>query len=172
MRSTDRKILIGKIGKPHGVKGFVYFHYYGKDISNLLTYDKLYIEDDSTFELDKVQQKSNRLIIKLVGFNNRNLVENFRNKDVYVDENDLPLLDEGEYYLYQLEGLVVKNLENKILGEVKGTFGTKSNEVLVVESTEDSIDSEERLLPYVKPQVIKEINPDEGFILVDWPEIY
>ena len=55
---------------------------------------------------------------------------------------------------------------------MKGTFGTKSNEVLVVESTEDSVDSEERLLPYVIPQVIKEINPDEGFILVDWPENY
>ena len=80
-------------------------------------------------------------------------------------------LDEGEYYLYQLEGLVVKNLEHKILGEVKGT-GTKSNEVLVVESTEDGVDSEERLLPYVKPQVIKEINLHEGFILVDWPENY
>ena len=55
---------------------------------------------------------------------------------------------------------------------MKGTFGTKSNEVLVVESTEDSVDSEERLLPYVKPQVIKEINLHEGFILVDWPENY
>ena len=170
MRSKDRKILIGKIGKPHGIKGFVYFHYYGKEVSNLQLYDKLHVEDISTFKLDKIQQKSDRLIIKLVGCDDRNLVENLRNKDVYVNEDDLPPLDEGEFYLYQLEGLVVKNLEHKILGEVQGTFGTKSNEVLVVKSTEDSVDSEERLLPYVKPQVIKEINPDEGFILVDWPE--
>ena len=172
MRSKDRKILVGKIGKPHGVKGFVYFHYYGQDVSNLQLYDKLHVEDINTFKLDKVQQKSNRLIIKLVGCDDRNLAENLRNKDIYVDEDDLPPLDEGEYYLYQLEGLVVKNLENRILGEVKGTFETKSNEVLVVESTEESIDSEERLLPYVKPHVVKEINPDEGFILVDWPESY
>ena len=172
MRSKDRKILIGKIGKPHGIKGFVYFHYYGKEVSNLQLYDKLHVEDISAFKLDKIQQKSDRLIIKLVGCDDRNLVENLRNKDVYVNEDDLPPLDEGEYYLFQLEGLVVKNLEHKILGEVQGTFGTKSNEVLVVKSTEDSVDSEERLLPYVKPQVIKEINPDEGFILVDWPDNY
>jgi 16S rRNA processing protein RimM len=55
---------------------------------------------------------------------------------------------------------------------VKRTFGTKSNEVLVIESTEDSVDDEERLLPYVKPEVIKEINLDEGLIVVDWPESY
>ena len=72
--------------------------------------------------------------------------------------------------MYQLEGLIVKNLENKFLGNVKGTIGTKSNEVLVVESSNDSIDDEERLIPYVKPQVVKEIKLKEGFILVDWPE--
>ena len=85
MRSKDRKILIGKIGKPHGIKGFVYFHYYGKEVSNLQLYDKLHLEDISTFKLDKIQQKSDRLIIKLVGCDDRNLVENLRNKDVYVD---------------------------------------------------------------------------------------
>ena len=88
MRSKDRKILIGKIGKPHGIKGFVYFHYYGKEVSNLQLYDKLHLEDISTFKLDKIQQKSDRLIIKLVGCDDRNSVENLRNKDVYIDEDD------------------------------------------------------------------------------------
>ena len=172
MRSSDRKILIGKLGKPHGIKGYVYFHYYGQDLSNLQIYENLQIQDHGSFKLDRVQQKANRLIIKLAGFNDRNLVENLRNKEVYINETDLPSLDEGEYYLYQLEGLVVKNLENRTLGMVKRTFGTKSNEVLVIESTEDSVDDEERLMPYVKPEVIKEINLDEGLILVDWPESY
>ena len=172
MRSSDRKILIGKLGKPHGIKGYVYFHYYGQDLSNLQIYEKLQIQDQGSFKLDRVQQKADRLIIKLVGINDRNLVENLRNKEVYIEETDLPTLDEGEYYLYQLEGLLVKNLENKILGMVKSSFGTKSNEVLVIESTEDSVDNEERLLPYVKSEVIKEINLDEGMMLVDWPESY
>ena len=172
MRSKDRKILIGKLGKPHGIKGFVYFHYYGQDLSNLEIYKKLHIQDHSTFQLDKIGQKADRLIIKLDGCDDRNSAENLRNKEVYIEETDLPTLDEGEYYLYQLEGLLVKNLENKILGMVKSSFGTKSNEVLVIESTENSVDKEERLLPYVKSEVIKEINLDEGMMLVDWPESY
>ena len=83
---------------------------------------------------------------------------------------NLPPLINGEYYLYQLEGLKVRNLENKILGVVQGSFGTKSNEVLIVQSTQESIDDKERLLPYIKPQVVKEISLEEGLMLVDWPD--
>ena len=53
---------------------------------------------------------------------------------------------------------------------VQGSFGTKSNEVLIVQSTQESIDDKERLLPYIKPQVVKEISLEEGLMLVDWPD--
>ncbi|MFL2706407.1 MAG: ribosome maturation factor RimM [Gammaproteobacteria bacterium] len=170
MCPQSRKILIGKLGKPHGIKGYIYFHYYGEEISNLKNYKDLYLEGSSFMELEKMFKKSDRLIIKFKECSDRNSAEELRDKEVFVKENDLLSLEQGEYYLYQLEGLIVKNLENKFLGNVKGTIGTKSNEVLVVESSNDSIDDEERLIPYVKPQVVKEIKLEEGFILVDWPE--
>ena len=110
------------------------------------------------------------MIIKLEGCDDRNFAEKLRNKEVYILEENLPALKEGEYYLYQLEGLKVRNLENKILGVVQGSFGTKSNEVLIVQSTQESIDDKERLLPYIKPQVVKEISLEEGLLLVDWPD--
>jgi len=110
------------------------------------------------------------LIIKLEGCDDRNFAEKLRNKEVYIHEENLPPLKDGEYYLYQLEGLKVRNLENKILGIVQGSFGTKSNEVLIVQSTKESIDDKERLLPYIKPQVVKEISLEEGLLLVDWPD--
>ena len=62
------------------------------------------------------------------------------------------------------------NLENRILGIVKGTMGTESNEVLILESCTDSIDNKERLIPYIKPEVVKEISLVDNYLLVDWPE--
>ena len=56
------------------------------------------------------------------------------------------------------------------LGKVDGILGTKSNEVLVVESTIASIDDKQRLIPYLKPQVVKNIELEESVIIVDWPE--
>ena len=170
MRSEDRKVLIGKLGKPHGIKGYIYFHYYGKDLSTLLNYEELIVEQEKSFKLENTFKKSDRLIIKLEGCDDRNFAEKLRNKEVYIHEENLPPLKDGEYYLYQLEGVKVRNLENKILGIVQGSFGTKSNEVLIVQSTKESIDDKERLLPYIKPQVVKEISLEEGLLLVDWPD--
>ena len=59
---------------------------------------------------------------------------------------------------------------NKTLGVVKGSMGTKSNEVLLLEGTSDGIDNKEILIPYIKPQVIKDINLVNKYVLVDWPE--
>ena len=170
MRSKDRKILIGKLGKPHGVRGYIYFHYYGKDLSILKEYKGFYVGEDYTFKLKQLFEKANRLIIQFDQCSNRNEAESLRNKEVYVLETDLPYLEEGEHYLYQLEGLNVLNTEDKLLGIVEGTIGTKSNEVLVVKNTDNSIDDKERLIPYIKSEVVKEISLDKGYVLVDWPE--
>ena len=42
--------------------------------------------------------------------------------------------------------------------------------MLVVESTIASIDDKQRLIPYLKPQVVKNIELEESVIIVDWPE--
>ena len=102
MRSEDRKILIGKLGKPHGIKGYIYFHYYGKDLSTLLNYEELIVEQEKSFKLENTFKKSDRLIIKLEGCDDRNFAEKLRNKEVYIHEINLPPLKDGEYYLYQL----------------------------------------------------------------------
>ena len=99
MRSKDRKVLIGKLGKPHGIKGYIYFHYYGKEISLLTNYDNFLDSDANTFKLEKMFEKSNRLIIKFEESNDRNFAESLRDKEIFVSEQDLPSLEEGEYYL-------------------------------------------------------------------------
>ena len=172
MRSNDRKILIGKLGKPHGVKGYLYLHYYGDDPLVLDSYESLSLKNSESLSIAKMFTKGDRLIIKFNEFNDRDSVEFLRNEELFILEGDLPALEDGETYLYQLEGMIVKNLENQVLGKVKGTFGTKSNEVLIVESSYESIDDKERLLPYVKPDVVKEVDLVNKIITVEWLESY
>ena len=172
MRSNDRKILIGKLGKPHGVKGYLYLHYYGDDPLVLDSYESLSLKNSESLSIEKMFTKGDRLIIKFNEFNDRDSVEFLRNEELFILEGDLPALEDGETYLYQLEGMIVKNLENQVLGKVKGTFGTKSNEVLIVESSYESIDDKERLLPYVKPDVVKDVDLVNKIITVEWLESY
>ncbi len=43
-----------------------------------------------------------------------------------------------------------------------------ANDVLVVKATKDSLDQQERLLPYLPDQVIKKIDLETGTMWVDW----
>ena len=72
MRSNDRKILIGKLGKPHGVKGYLYLHYYGDDLSVLDSYESLSLKDSKPLSIEKMFTKGERLIIKFNEFKIKN----------------------------------------------------------------------------------------------------
>tara|TARA_B110000014_G_scaffold256091_1_gene238748 strand:+ start:96 stop:614 length:519 start_codon:yes stop_codon:yes gene_type:complete len=172
MRSSDRNILLGKLGKPHGVKGFLYIHYYGEDTKNLSNYKGLFLDDGTSVKVERLLLLKNRVILKFHETNSRNDAEKLRDKDLFILERSLPVLDNNQAYYFELEGLNVKNLDNVDLGKIKEILETNANDVLVIEPTESSVDKKERLVPYIKDQVVKEINKIDRTILIDWPEEY
>ena len=172
MRSSDRKILLGKLGKPHGVKGFLFIHYYGKDANNLTDYAGLVLDNETSVQVEKLLIQKDRVILKFYEINTRNDAEKLRDKQLYILEDSLPVLDSNQVYYFELEGLKVMNLENFELGKIKGILETNANDVLVIEPTDSSIDERERLVPYLKDQVVKEINKIEKTIIIDWSEDY
>jgi 16S rRNA processing protein RimM len=169
MSSTDRKIILGKLGKPHGLKGFLYLHYYGENPSSLLDYIEVFIDESSIGRIDKVINLKNRVTVYISGIDNRNKAESLRDKDIYVNEKQLPQLDNGEFYHYQLEGLSVVNNEGEILGCIDNVMGTGAYDVLVVKPSEKSLDDLERLIPYLKDDVVESINIEENIMIVEWP---
>ena len=78
------------------------------------------------------------------------------------------MLDDGEYYWSQLETLLVYTESCELLGRVDHLIETGANDVLVVKGTDESIDRETRLIPYVPDQVIKQIDLNAGTMRVDW----
>ena len=172
MRSSDRKILLGKLGKPHGVKGFLYIHYYGKDANKLPDYEGLFLEDGQAVKVEKLLLQKDRVILKFHETNSRNDSEKLRDKELFILEDSLPVLEKNQAYYFELEGLSVRNLDNVDLGKIKEILETNANDVLVIEPTESSVDEKERLVPYIKENVVKEINKKDRIILIDWPEDY
>jgi len=172
MRSSDRKIILGKLGKPHGLKGFLYIRYYGDNPKSLLNFSQIYSEESLLGTVDKIAELNDRVTIHISGINTRNSAEILRDKEIYVQEDQLPTLDNGEAYFYQLENLIVKNKQDEILGLVDYIMPTGANDVLVVKPSKESIDNEERLIPYLRPKIIESIKLEEGYIVVVWPKDY
>ena len=63
---------------------------------------------------------------------------------------------------YNFEGLRVRTIEGRELGTVSHLFATGANDVLVVKG------ERERLIPFVRDGVVREIDLAAGAIVVDW----
>ena len=73
--------------------------------------------------------------------------------------------------VYDLKGLIVLGLNDEEqevnLGQIHELFETGANDVMVVRATADSIDGEERMIPWHK-DVVQRVDLEAGRIYVNW----
>jgi 16S rRNA processing protein RimM len=75
-----------------------------------------------------------------------------------------------EYYWSDLKGLTVLGLDDEQevnLGQIHELFETGANDVMVVRATADSVDAEERMIPWHK-DVVQRVDLEAGRIYVNW----
>ena len=82
--------------------------------------------------------------------------------EIAVRREQLPETEAGEYYWNDLLGLQVINTRDEILGTVDHLMETGANDVLVVKG------DQEHLVPFVKEQVVLQVDLENGVIQVDW----
>ena len=93
-------------------------------------------------------------------------------RELLILQKDLPKLQDGEFYLFQLENLNVVNEEKELLGRIDQIMKTGANDVLVVKPLSESIDKQERLIPFSKDEVIREVDLRSRLVYVKWPKDY
>lgn len=160
--ATDKKIIIGKIGAAHGVRGDMKVYPLTDFPDRFNTIKKAYI-DDKLIEIISTRYQNNFVVMKVKGINSREEVARFTNKLLKIDRSDVPPLAEGEYYSFDIIGLQVINQDNEVLGEITEILKTGSNDVYITKAK----DGKQILLPALK-KVVTEINLEEGFMKVIW----
>lgn len=172
-RTADH-LVMARIGAPWGVKGWVKVFSFTQPPENVLDYKRYSFEEGGrlqTLEFDELKPHGAGFVGHIVGCDVREQCGRYTGKELLLTKQDLPALEEG-YYWHQLEGLQVVNLAGEVLGRVDHLLETGANDVLVVHGDAESVDREERLLPYVSGQVVKRVDLDAGVIQVDWEKDY
>ena len=158
-------VVMGQIGAPFGVKGWVKVFADTEYPDSLFDYPVWYIETPQgwqAFEVEQAELHTKNLVAKLAGVDDRNLAETFRKRSVGIPRRELPEPEDGEYYWSDLIGLRVVNLAGESLGQVRELMATGANDVLVLRDGDV-----ERLLPFVDA-VVKSVDLAAGVITVDW----
>ena len=167
-------VVMGKIGAPWGVKGWVKVFSYTQPPENLLDYRDFQIESGGQLmklEFDDLKPHGQGFVGHIRGCDVREASGAYTGRELWLAKDALPRIDDG-YYWHQLEGLRVVNLKGEVLGRVHHLMETGANDVLVVRGDADSVDRQERLLPWVLGQVVSEVDLDAGLIRVDWGKDY
>ena len=168
-------VLVGKLLGPHGVKGWIKLYSHTQPIDNIKKYNPLWIKPEGAKEeswrpvsVEHVQRHGKGLVAKIEGCDNRDQVPTYTGCEVAIKRDQLPALQKDDYYWSDLEGLAVITEQGDCLGKVGYLFETGANDVLVVKATKDSIDSQERLIPYLWQEAVKAVDLDAATITVDW----
>ncbi len=170
MEAPDTHVVMGRIGAPWGIKGWLKLFSFTDPPENLQDYSQYQIQSDNGFEnleFTEIRVQGSALVGHIKGCDVREDAARFTGKELWLEKKLLPTLTDG-YYWHQLEGLRVQTLHGDDLGVVHHLLETGANDVLVVRGDLQSVDRKERLIPYVHESVVKAVDPLKGQLLVDW----
>jgi 16S rRNA processing protein RimM len=161
-------LVIGKIFKPHGLKGEVSADIFSKNVDSLPDGKSIYIgEKHIPSRINKIRKNNKKFLISFLDHPKIEDVEFFRNNLIYLKEEELPELSDGEYYINDLIGLNVFSTDNEFLGIISEVLLTGANDVYVIQPDEEH--KQELLLPAIK-EVIKNVNIKEKKMVVKLQE--
>ncbi len=167
-------IDVGRITTVFGVKGWLKIHSETQPMENIFSYNPWWLKTRhgvKAVEVEEFRPHGKGLVALLKGIDDRDMAQELCQVTIAVERAQLPELDAGEYYWHQLEGLVViSEFEGQItrLGLVERILETGANDVLVVKGDADSVDLNERLVPYIPGQFVKTVDLEAGEMRVDW----
>jgi len=155
-------VSVGRIISTHGLRGEVTFKYYNEDKRNMERYHQFFLfEGESVFPLkvESVRQKKDVFLLKFQGVETIEEAKRLVRKELFVREEDLPPLEDGEFYLYQLEGLSAYNERGELMGKVQGVLESRGVPILVI------LGEKETYVPFAEDFLLC-VDVKEGFIRV------
>jgi len=145
-------VPVGRVISTHGIKGEVKFQYYNDEKEVFYEYTSFLVKNENnrwvTFEPTDKRFYKGFFYLKFKGFDSPEAALSLINKEFFVKEEQLPPLNDDEYYEYQLIGLKVINQDDIGVGTVTEVMHTGAQKLIVVRG------EKEILIPMVEDYIL------------------
>ena len=163
-------VVLGRLAKPHGVKGDIRVDYYA-DSADLL--DKPLMLRAGHFAPRPIRVRDwhlwkDQLILGIEGCNDRSAAEQLRGQELLIDASFLPEADEDEPYLRDLIGLSVRLEDGTLVGELESVDFPAGQEMWSIRAPENE-GGYEILFPAV-PEFVLDIDLSAETVTIAPPE--
>jgi 16S rRNA processing protein RimM len=166
--SESTPIVVGSIGAPYGVRGWVKINSFTQPSENLFAYPWL-LERSGVWQavqLDEFRDHAGGFVAKLATVEDRDQAALLTNCKIGEERGELPDLSEDEFYWEDIIGLHVFNQDNVELGTVAEIFATGANDVLVVRG--HGAQKSEHLIPLVFDKFVVKVDLEAHRLDVYW----
>jgi 16S rRNA processing protein RimM len=165
-------VVMGRIGAPYGVRGWVKVQPFSAAPDALLDHATWWIGERDGRAGRPLRMIEGRLhagavVAKLEGIDSRETAATLKGLDVAVPRDALPDAEDDEVYLGDLVGFEVVNRSGIALGRVAAVSANGAQPLLRLAVAADG----ERLIPFV-PAIVDEVDLDARRIVVDWEADY
>ena len=175
------RVAIGKIGRPHGVRGEARLFLFNPTSETVHPGLNAFLCPDRgsevAVEVEKARYAAKFVIVKFKGIDGRQAIDEFKHAILEVDPDDLPELDDDQFYQVELLGAPVYVADEEdgdlpesgeAIGEVERFFDTGgANDVMVVRREDGS----ELLVPVVE-HAISLLDVEDYLVILQPLEIW
>lgn len=162
--TQNNKLLMGRIGAAHGIRGEVRIQSFTEDPLALASYGPLSTNRPGlTIEIVAARTTTNVLVARLKGVNDRNAAERLNGVELYVDRSLLPEPeDEDDFYHADLIGLTARLIDGTEIGKVSAVPNFGAGDLIEVR---DPRAGDTFLYPFTR-RVVPEIDIGAGYLVI------
>lgn len=160
-------IAVARIASPFGVRGEVKLQPLTDFPHRFESTKCLFLVDGTKLVLESARVQKEMVFAKFKGIDTPEAWLPFRRQELFVPEDELVVLPEGQYYIFQLIGLAAFDEVGVLLGSLAEVLQTGSNDVYVIKTG----DGQELLIPAID-QFVKLIDMDQRRIVIVVPEYW
>lgn len=143
---TGKRVALAAVAGAHGVKGELRLKLFADSVESLARHSRLYV-GGRDLALRDIKHGGKIAIARFEGISDRTAAEALRGELVEIDRDQLPSLEEGEYYHADLIGLPCVDEGGKPLGKVVAVENFGAGDLLEVERA----DGQRSLIPFRDP---------------------
>ncbi len=163
--SPENLLLAGKVERPHGRDGRIRIRSYLQSAKTFLQSGTIFLKPRSggtrAFTVSSVKPHKNTFLLTLKGLDTLKEAEEYKDALLFIRRDTLVREEKNEYFWVELIGLKVYLKKGEYIGTIHHILPTGANDVYVVRDGETEV-----LVPAIH-DVVKEINLDDGKMIID-----
>jgi 16S rRNA processing protein RimM len=162
----ESRILLGRIGPAHGIRGEVVVQSFTADPADIASYGLLTDESGArSFRLRVMRVTPKGVVARVEGVADRTAAESLRGLDLYVARERLPRARKDEFYHADLIGLSAVSPEGTVLGHIVAVDNFGAGDLLEIRLAEQL----QTIFVAFTQACVPEIDVEAGRVVVRLP---